>query len=337
MQIGESGGPAVEPSERPDVRTGFISGVTFGPKAVQYQVVNGLAIFEGDCVLGTVEELEAEAALFRGETSLADLVVITGSHFRWRDGVVPWDIDTTLPNQGRVNNAINEWETRTDLSFPERTPTNAAQFPHWIRFRPGTPNCNSEVGRRTNGTPQFINLDTGCTAGNVMHEIGHAVGLWHEQSREDRDLFVTINWGNIQPGQSFNFDQHVTDSDDFGSYDYGSIMHYGPRAFGIINPTTGVQQVTITPVNPLPAGVVMGQQTALSAQDVTNVNAIYRCEHLRGSISNSETLIEQLQEQIPGASPQEKAAIFAAIKELRRDIDAAEEEAAQLNCKQITT
>ncbi|UYG09111.1 hypothetical protein [Halomonas sp. M4R1S46] len=36
-----------------DVRTGFISGVTFRNKPVQYSVVDGLAVFEGCIVLGT--------------------------------------------------------------------------------------------------------------------------------------------------------------------------------------------------------------------------------------------------------------------------------------------
>ena len=331
----ESGSQAVEPNEMPDIRTGFITGVTFGPTAVQYEVVNGLAIFENDIVLGTVDEIEAETALVRQEVPIADLVVITGSRFRWTDGVVPWDIDPTLPNQARVTNAIREWDTRTDLSFPQRTPANAASFPTWVTFRAGTPDCTSPAGRQGTGQ-QFINLDTDCTEGNVMHEIGHTVGLWHEQSRADRDLFVTINFGNIQPGREFNFSQHITDGDDFGDYDYGSIMHYGPTAFGVVNPVTGVQSTTITPTRPLPAGVTLGQRMALSAGDVANVNGIYRCEHLRRVIARAQSAISSLQAQLAGASPSEKPGIIARIREQREKIAGAERESAQLNCQRIT-
>lgn len=66
---------------------------------------------------------------------------------------------------------------------------------------------------------------------NTVHEIGHALGLWHEQSRADRDSYIKILWENIAEDHKYNFNQHLHDGKDFGVYDYASIMHYGPLAF----------------------------------------------------------------------------------------------------------
>jgi hypothetical protein len=110
-----------------------------------------------------------------------------------------------------------------------------------------------------------VTLDDGCTAGNCIHEIGHAAGLWHEQSRSDRDAFVTIIWENILPGAEANFTQHVTDGDDVGGYDYGSIMHYSRNAWS----KNGND--TIVPTDP---SAQIGQREELSVGDILAVNRV---------------------------------------------------------------
>lgn len=238
-----------------DVRTAIIQLKT-GSKAVQYAVVKGLAIFEGDIVLGTVEEVERNTEVAR--QGLPEAVVITGDKFRWKNCKIPYTIDPALTNQARVTDAIAHWEAKTNYRFHLRT--NETDF---ITFRPGD-GCSSNVGRQ--GGQQFVNLAGGCLKGQTIHEIGHVIGLWHEQSREDRDTFVTIQWQNIETGKEHNFNQHITDGDDVGGYDYGSIMHYGRDAF------SKNLSDTIVPINP--AGSAIGQRNGLSAGDIAAANSL---------------------------------------------------------------
>ena len=62
-----------------------------------------------------------------------------------------------------------------------------------------------------------------------MHEIGHTLGFFHEQSRPDRDNYVNILRENIAQYQELNFEKYTEDDiDDFNvPYDFSSDMHYG--------------------------------------------------------------------------------------------------------------
>lgn len=243
-------------------RRGVIGGKTFMIKMVEYSDIDGDAIFEGDIVLGKAAQLEAAYQALRDADEPQEAlkgIAITGSQYRWPDGKIPYVINPNLPNPERVRQAIAHWEQMTPIRFHER----AAGETDYVEFRPANV-CNSAVGKQ--GGVQYVNLGLQCQVGNVIHEIGHVVGLWHEQSREDRESYITIDETNIAAGKLHNFRQQITDGDDVGDYDYGSIMHYSAFAFAL-DPT----RPTIIPRN----GAAIGQRETLSAGDIAAVKEIY--------------------------------------------------------------
>ncbi|XP_040184643.1 embryonic protein UVS.2-like [Rana temporaria] len=188
---------------------------------------------------------------------------------------VPYTVDPqfTVDEKATISRAILEFATLTCIRFVPRT--SEADYVNIIN----DVGCWSLLGYSAGA--QDLSLDrSGCVYhGVVQHELNHALGIDHEHSRSDRDLYIKILWQNIEPDYNTSFDKHNTNNLNM-QYDYTSVMHYGKFAF-----STDYRLQTIQPVPD--NGISIGQRTGLSNLDVAKINKLYSCNICSSVLSDA--------------------------------------------------
>ena len=121
----------------------------------------------------------------------------------------------------------------------------------------------------SNGQPISISRDC-IRRGVIQHEMMHALGFYHEQSRPDRDDYVTINYDNIIGGADGPYANNFAKTNKIDSlgapYDYESVMHYNRYAFSASGQTIDA------------GGNYIGQREEISQGDIIQIRLLYQCE-----------------------------------------------------------
>jgi Astacin (Peptidase family M12A) len=215
--------------------------------------------------------------------SLVILFCITPtSTFLWSTHNIPYNFGSSLTAAQKtlVTASISRWNATPGLNvkwLPAGSFSSSDRPRTFEGVNAGTQYCGRAAlgyqGRAVSApfNPDYLNINTNSLAGNcfidqiIHHEMGHSIGLLHEQARCDRGLFITLVNGVTEAAQCGN--EYTT----FGKFDFSSLMLYDYRTLQPLRNSSGQYNGSANYVgNPknFPG-------TALSPTDIITINTIY--------------------------------------------------------------
>uniref|UniRef100_A0A1A9WTV5 Metalloendopeptidase n=1 Tax=Glossina brevipalpis TaxID=37001 RepID=A0A1A9WTV5_9MUSC len=220
------------------------------------------------------DEPETKPQLFQGDIAIDPFTYISlrlginpMKHPRrlWPNATIPYEISYLYTDYQRKT-ILNVLKTFNSLTCIKFIPYNGEVDDYLLITPPedGPKGCWSYVGKK--GGEQIVSLQTPdgksphcfSSEGRIMHELMHAIGIYHEQSRADRDNYVKVHWENIVPKFRKNFKLISRKRGKYAfDYDYNSVMHYGEYYFS----KKKGKKPTLTPLQP---GIRIGQRKTLT-------------------------------------------------------------------------
>ncbi|XP_041366865.1 uncharacterized protein LOC121381595 [Gigantopelta aegis] len=162
--------------------------------------------------------------------------VVGSTDKRWPMGIIPFEYtsDIDASKQKEIEIAQRIYEKYTCFRFhPWTKDVTSSQFGinHESHLKFVSRNgCWSVQGRSRNRNGQNISC---CNRSPCVHELGHALGMWHEHQSPLRDDWIRVNWKNIKKDSWKWYKKVASDSIITYGYDLSSRMHYGTYGFNV--------------------------------------------------------------------------------------------------------
>ncbi|KAK0428970.1 hypothetical protein QR680_011113 [Steinernema hermaphroditum] len=153
-------------------------------------------------------------------------------NYNWEYSI-PYAYEPSLSDDSKhyAKWAMDFWQNNTCLTFHE-VDSSTASKQRVLYFINGG-GCYSGIGRGSGvGLQEVSACDAYYTS---THEVGHALGFMHEQSRWDRDDYINVDLDNVKKNKKHNYNKRDKDeNNNFGKqYDFRGIMHYTDGAFAL--------------------------------------------------------------------------------------------------------
>jgi hypothetical protein len=234
----------------------------------------------------------------------------------WPNGIIPFQFETTCAatstctnapmsgcvlaaNQMVMINAMAVLQMVANVNFQQCANNNCSG--NYVHIRDSTNDTkvdsgntckdisrnNSPVGMQ--GGKQVINIVSWGFQFTIVHELLHALGFFHEQSRPDSDDYVDVTslCSNVMGGcmgsnYTTNFPM-ASGATAYGYYDFDSVMHYGQCSFSM-NPNCpnlspafpdGGITIRVKPPYNMQWQNAIGQRARLSDLDRATVSFLY--------------------------------------------------------------
>ena len=211
-------------------------------------------VYHGDVLIGDKSDLER---------ILKQKYLKMGRPRKWPQGVIPFLVDEDLPNYDDVADAIEYLNVQTNIQFVRKK----EEHKNFVHITKGKMDCYSYAGM--NGGKQEIFLTPRCGVREILHELMHTIGFFHEQNRGDRDEYIQVIWDNIDKKNHPQFKKIPVDFIGVKGrpFDFESIMLYSSFTFS---------EDPSAPALLTKEGDVIPQSEALlSGEDIHRINTAY--------------------------------------------------------------